>query len=103
MHKPPCNFCPQPGAFSPSQIKAFEFGCQRKWAFRHILNVPEPSFGFQELGKEVHKHLENYLRFGDMPPAETKAGQIALTGLDDLPKPSLKHIIEKHLYLERDG
>lgn len=100
MSKAPCSLCPKPGAFSPSQIKAFEFGCQRKWAFRHILNLPEPSFGFQELGKDIHKHLENYLRDGTIPPDDTKAGEIARTGLDTLPKPDSRHIIEQHLYLE---
>ncbi len=95
-----CEHCPVPGAISPSQIKLFSGACKRKWAFKHILKLPEPQRSFQALGQEVHKHLEHYTTLGTLPPVDTKAGQIATVGLDHLPKPSPKHIVEKHLRLE---
>jgi hypothetical protein len=102
--KKSCNLCPAPGAFSPSQIKLFAYGCQRKWAFRHILNLAEPEQTFQVLGKEVHRHNEDYLKRGVIPPRDTKAGEIAHVGLDRLPQPSPHHRVEEHLYIDRkDG
>jgi hypothetical protein len=98
-----CELCPKPGAFSPSQIKLFSYGCQRKWAFRHILKLPEPEQTFQELGKDVHKHNENYLKYNIEPPRDTKSGQIAHVGLAQLPKPGPNHRIEEHLYLSYGG
>lgn len=95
-----CEHCPEPGAFSPSQIKLFSLSCQRKWAFRHILKIPEPERSFQLLGQEVHKHNERYIAHGTLPPTDTKSGQIAAAGLGELPAPSPLHGVENHLYFK---
>lgn len=69
-----------------THIEAFEL-CPRRWAWRKLDRIKtEPSPAIQ-LGREVHKHLELWLRSGVRPPIEERAGAIAFSGLSFLPQP----------------
>ena len=87
-------------AISPSELDSYlnkKTGCQRKWGFRRLAELPEPPFKFQEDGVAIHKHLENYLVSSIMPPTDKQDGIVALKCLPLLPPPSVKHKCEEHL------
>jgi hypothetical protein len=86
----------------PSEIKAFaanlypDTACNRRWAFEHIDGVPNVSTPKQAFGTDVHKHHENYLRHGTLPP-DTETGRVAKMAIlhpTYLPKPSPNLLIE---------
>ena len=71
---------------SASQFKTYAL-CKRKWHIERFSGLPRPpSTPAQELGTEVHRILENYLRHGASFP-ETVAGRIAERGKPFLPEP----------------
>src|SRR3990167_2252438 len=71
---------------SPSQIKTFR-ACPRKWAFSYIDNVPRKTSVAAQIGTDIHKELEGWLKHGTLP------GPIArkniLTGWLPTPGPDL--------------
>ena len=71
---------------SASQLSTFTL-CQRKWAWRYIAGVQEPSGAAAVLGGEVHSVLEAWLASGVAPDRSTRPGTIALAGLKHLPPP----------------
>lgn len=86
---------PPPGKYfvSPSQLKLFLFGCERKWGFTYILKLRAPSGRGAALGTRVHNQLEKYLRdgkqldFTEMDEHGVYPAEIAATGLQHLPAP----------------
>lgn len=50
---------------SPSQISLFDdstaFGCNRKWWFKYIGGIETPGDASQDLGKEIHKSIEDFV------------------------------------------
>lgn len=76
---------------SASQVETFRT-CQRKWAFQKIDKLPSPQNAAAALGEEAHKHRENWLLRGTPPPADTRAGKLALVGLEHLPPPGLAEV-----------
>lgn len=78
--------------FSASQINAF-LDCPRKWAYQYIARRPRTQHASAELGTQVHKILEDYLRDGtplpysDPEPMIARAAQIAGSGIHLLPAP----------------
>ncbi|NBT35787.1 MAG: hypothetical protein EBT03_09690 [Betaproteobacteria bacterium] len=75
-------------SISASQIETFRL-CKRKWAFNKIDRIPAAQNSSAALGEEAHKHRENWLLNGTPPPADTKAGKLALVGLEHLPPPGI--------------
>lgn len=75
-------------SISASQIETFRL-CQRKWAYAKIDRVPAQQNASAALGEEAHKHRENWLLHGTPPPSDTKAGKLALVGLEHLPPPGI--------------
>ena len=51
---------------SPSQLEQFDptsvFGCQRKWWWKYVQKVPSPADESQQLGIDVHKSIEDYIK-----------------------------------------
>lgn len=51
---------------SPSCINAFDsttsFGCERRWWFKYVKGLEEPTTGNQKLGTELHAIIENHLK-----------------------------------------
>lgn len=87
---------------SASQIETFRL-CKRKWAFQKIDKLPSPQSPAAALGEEAHKHREAWLIAGTPPPADTRAGKLALAGLEQLPPPGIAEV-EKSLWLSvKDG
>lgn len=82
---------------SASQIETFRL-CKRKWAFQKIDRLPSPQNAAAALGEEAHKHRENWLTAGTPPPADTRAGKLAVVGLEHLPPPGIAEV-EKSLWL----
>jgi hypothetical protein len=75
-------------SISASQIETFRL-CKRKWAYNKIDRIPAAQNSSAALGEEAHKHRENWLIHGTPPPADTKAGKLALVGLEHLPPPGI--------------
>jgi hypothetical protein len=74
---------------SPSQLVTFDAergGCQRKWAFQKLLGLRHETAA-TILGGDVHAVRELYLGTGEPIDQTTKAGQIAATGLAQIPAP----------------
>jgi hypothetical protein len=71
---------------SPSQLMQFSHdeyaGCHRRWWFRKVMKVPEPTTAQQSLGKKLHAEMEHYLRTG-----EDILGPIARAGKHFVPQP----------------
>src|SRR5262249_34814027 len=71
---------------SMSQITTFDpvqyGGCPRRWYYKYVLNLPEPPFKAGEIGENVHKQIEHYLKTG-----ENTLGDLARAGQHLLPKP----------------
>ena len=82
---------------SPSQIKV-KRRCERKWAFKYIDRLPEPTTAKQQFGTDGHTHMENWIKEGRVPP-NNETGNVAkqLIRGDFLPQPSphLKEWVEK--------
>ena len=71
---------------SASQISTYA-SCQRKWAWRYVAGILEPSKPAAELGGRVHAILEAWLASGVAPDPSTHEGRIALAGIKHLPPP----------------
>lgn len=73
---------------SPSQIKVVR-RCERKWAFKYIDRLPEPTTAKQQFGTDGHSHLEEWIKKGVAPP-NNETGQAAkqLIRQDFIPAPS---------------
>jgi hypothetical protein len=73
--------------FSASQVKTYR-QCVRKWALEKLAGLRGPETASQTLGKDVDdNYLQPYLRDGKPIDTSTRAGKIAASGLDWLPKP----------------
>ena len=103
---------------SASQVSMYQ-ECPRKWAWKYIAKLKEPTSISMELGNRVHDILEGWLTTGDLPdlfetfviPADEKKGteartvypgQIAQAGLHLLPPPGTGEL-EKRITFEVDG
>ncbi len=80
---------------SPSSINAFDastaFGCERRWYFRYVMDKVEPQTGSTQLGTNVHKMNEIYLRDGKLLLSTEEATRLFQAGreyLDEI-KPSV--------------
>lgn len=78
---------------SASQLSTFE-DCPRKWAWTRIAGLTAPPNASALLGTRVHAILERYLATGEMDYTD-EAGYIAATGIEHLPPPSSKHLLEE--------
>lgn len=67
-----------------------EGGCPRRWFYRYVERLPEPSTKAQEIGTQIHSQLEHYLKTG-----EDVLGKHARAGLQFLPKPGRDLLIEE--------
>lgn len=75
---------------SASQISsAFnpESGCVRRWGFEKLWGI-RTSSAAADLGTAVHAQREQWLKFGTPFDLTTKAGEIAIEGIEHLPDPS---------------
>jgi len=72
---------------SPSQVKTWR-SCARLWAFQKIERKQSPQTEKQSFGERVHKHLEDWVNTGAVPP-DTIEGRVAKQGIVPglLPKP----------------
>lgn len=70
---------------SASQINTYR-DCKRKWGWSYILKIKGPPNASAQLGSAVHEQLETYLKGGSLD-FTTEAGNIAASGLENLPKP----------------
>lgn len=92
---------------SPSQISTSRM-CERRWALDKLAGIRTPDAPSAALGKEVHEALEKWLTDGTTPDSTTRAGAIAMAGLDELsqvPSPQLPlgTIIENEFEFEYGG
>lgn len=71
---------------SPSSIKRLR-KCKRQWAFRYCASLPQEDKAYFEFGKRLHKHSENWLMRGEVPPDDTKEGKLFFEGIPHLPRP----------------
>ena len=73
---------------SPSSINAFDsstaFGCERRWFFRYVLDKVEPQTGNTQLGTNVHKMNEEYLKNGKWLGSTEEATQLFMAGREYL-------------------
>jgi hypothetical protein len=78
--------------FSASQVDTFRL-CKRKWAWRYLDGIKVEAHPSAQLGTEVHRQAEAWLREGKPPlltegtDFEKKAGLILMSGLHLLPSP----------------
>lgn len=84
---------------SASQITLYR-RCPRKWYYNKIEGLPTPTSKAAELGKKIHAELEEYLKYGAIPPSA-----IAKAGLDFLPDPNkeLGLMVEQKIDLKNDS
>lgn len=87
---------------SPTQVKAWG-ECPRKWGFRYLDGIQSPQSAAAALGSEVHGLLESWLTDGTEPPVNTRAGKIALAGLEHLPDPGECDHVETQLLFDWEG
>jgi hypothetical protein len=76
---------------SASQVETFRL-CKRKWAYKALDKIYEPSGPGAEKGDRVHKAIEAYLLTGVLPDATTEEGAIALSGVHLQPTPRPKNV-----------
>jgi len=70
---------------SASQVQLWS-DCKRKWMWKYVAGIEEPSNPAADKGKLVHGELEKYLTGGSID-FTTEIGYIAASGLEHLPKP----------------
>ncbi len=82
---------------SASQIGTY-LDCKRKWGFKSIAKLPDPSGPAAELGKEVDDtQLQPYLRDGRPFDYTRDSGYIAASALAYLPEPKTLGLeVQKH-------
>ncbi|KKM71139.1 hypothetical protein LCGC14_1433630 [marine sediment metagenome] len=80
---------------SPSQIKLWR-DCKRKYGFKYIDKLREPTSPKMQFGTDVHAQLEQWLKKGKTPDS-TPEGQVAKQGIrkDWLPSPG-SHLLVEH-------
>ncbi len=86
----------KPARYSATTIQWYS-DCQRKFYWPTLAGLPDPPSTAQELGTELHKHQEIYLKTGKLPPNNTFAGMLANKGLVHLPQAK-----SKGLFVEAD-
>lgn len=64
-------------------------GCLRKWFYRYVMHIREPSTAAQEIGTKGHGEIEHYLKTG-----EDVLGPIARRGMHMIPEPGPDLLIE---------
>lgn len=87
---------------SVSQLEKFDgrsmTGCNRKWWYRYVAGMPEPTSKSMQYGIDFHKEIETYLRTG------VKAlSPLALRTLHLLPKPSKNLWLEQPIHTIHNG
>jgi hypothetical protein len=87
---------------SPSAIGTFKDLCERRWYFAKVLGVVEPPNPRAESGTRMHKILEDWLRFGAVPPVDPSTvveTGMALASISALPAPQYRDrlIVEEHI------
>jgi hypothetical protein len=87
---------------SPSALKVWR-RCKRKWAFKYIQKLKEPTSAKQQFGTDGHTHLESWIRAGT-PPPNTETGRAAkqLIRGDYIPAPSPELVpwVEKQIVID---
>ena len=84
---------------SASQIETFT-NCRRKWGWRYLDGIEEPTNPAAVKGRAVHAVLEQYLSGGQID-FTTEIGYIAASGLEHLPKPGTPGLlIEQEFHYE---
>ncbi len=85
---------------SASQISKYR-ECARKWAWRYIAKLPDPTGPAAALGTEVDDtQLQPYLRDGRTFDYSRESGNIAAAGLAYLPKPKSHGLeVQKHFVM----
>lgn len=85
-----------PGAwtYSASQLRTFH-DCARKWFFNKVLRYPDPAGPAAELGKSLHKQVEDYIREGTDPEDERAWLLLRNLGSIDLAREDLT--VEGHI------
>jgi predicted lipoprotein with Yx(FWY)xxD motif len=90
---------------SASQLKTYK-ACPRKWGFKYLDKLPDPTGPGARFGTDVHKVLEDYFQDGKEPDITTRAGRLAGFGLRKkglYPARSLVDHVEPKISLEVDG
>ena len=79
---------------SPTQISLLR-ECERKYAFKYVKGIRQPTTPAMQFGLEGHDLLEQWLRHGDYPP-DTDVGLTARQGIRDgwLPTPHDSLMVE---------
>jgi len=78
---------------SPTQLVKYR-QCARKIGYEYVEGIKAPSTPKQEFGREVHKHLERWLRDGVLPD-KSPAGLVAKQGIGRwLPPPGPELLVE---------
>lgn len=68
--------------------------CNRKYFFKYVLDLPDPAGDAADLGKEIHRRIETYLKggpdvLGDLERPALEAGYIPTPGPDLLVEQSI--------------
>jgi len=54
---------------SASQLKLYQ-ECQARWGYRYLEGIKEPDTKETDFGKDVHKEMELYLKYGTIPTSK---------------------------------
>ena len=88
-------------SLSPSQMNTARL-CLRKWGFSYIDKIRFPSTPAQKAGTDLHKAVEDWLVDKKIPDIATDAGKLLLSGVNLLPVPDPKLLVE-HAFNFWDG
>ncbi len=69
--------------------------CERKWYYSYPLGFKSPPKKSQQRGTAVHKHVEEYLKAGIVPP-DTREGRMARSAFEHLPSPGTPGLLIEH-------
>lgn len=72
---------------SASQLATYGDECPRKWGFRKLDGLEEPSGAAADFGSRAHLQAEGYERFGIPLDLTTPEGECIFAGVHLLPKP----------------
>lgn len=86
---------------SASQIATFDL-CARKWGWRYIAGIPDPTDDARQFGTDVHSLLEGWLRDGTAFTNQTKEGACATAALPHLPTPGTANV-ESEIFVQTDA
>jgi hypothetical protein len=93
---------PQGIVLSSSQIERYDL-CKRRWGLEYIAGRRSPPHPSAQLGTDIHKQLENWLRTGTPPNKDIKAGQVATRMLRHLPPPGTGIVERDFHFTTRNG